>query len=196
MPCASCNLAANNGNLYGMNYSNPSLHAVLPEFATRKAEESRNDLTINDSGSLEHLGLYVESAMCGDPIVDHCLATGVDTKPEESEPNTIKQAYALPDRAKWREAVDTEMSMIEQYRVFSFPMPLPTGAKALNCRWVFKRKRDQHGNVMKYKARLTPLGCFQHFGVDYADTYAPVARMCTLRYVLALACLLGLNTSS
>ena len=122
---ASCNLAANNGNINEMNDLNPSLHAVLPDFATRKAEGGRNDLTINDSGSLEHLGLYVESAMCGDPIVDHCLATGVDTKPEESEPNTIKQAYALPDRAKWREEVDNEMSMIEQFRVFSFPMPLP-----------------------------------------------------------------------
>jgi hypothetical protein len=120
----------------------------------------------------------------------------VEVKPDEPEPNTIKQAYALPDRGKWREAVDTEMDMIKHFNVFSFPMLLPSGAKALNCRWVFKRKRDQFGNVVKYKARLTPQGCFQHFGVDYADTYAPVARMCTLRYVLALATLLGLQTSS
>ena len=75
-------------------------------------------------------------------------------------------------------------------------MLLPSGAKALNCRWVFKRKRYQFGNVIEYKARLTLQGCFHYFGVDYADTYAPVARMCTLRYVLALACLLGLHTSS
>ena len=61
---------------------------------------------------------------------------------------------------------------------------------------MFKRKRDQHGRIIKYKARLTPQGCFQHFGVDYQDTYGPVARMATLRYVLALACLLQLQTSS
>ena len=94
--------------------------------------------------------------------------------PEDSEPNTIRQAYSLPDRDKWRESVDVEMDMIRQFNVFSFPMLLPAGAKALNCRWVFKRKRDQFGNVIKYKAGLTPLGCFQHFGVDYADTYIQI----------------------
>ena len=140
--------------------------------------------------------LYLESALCGDSIVAHCLATGVKVLPEDKEPNTIKQAFALPDRDKWREAVDIEMEMIKQFNVFSRPMPLPAGAIPLNSRWVFKRKRDQFGNVVKYKARLTPQGCYQHFGVDYSDTYAPVARMCTLRYVLALACLLGLHTSS
>jgi hypothetical protein len=157
---------------------------------------SRNDVGEETSTGSVNLSLYLESAMCGDAIVDHCLTSGVEVKPDESEPNTIKQACALPDRDKWREAVDTEMDMIRHFNVFSFPMLLPPGAKALNCRWVFKRKRDQFGNIVKHKARLTPQGCFQHFGVDYADTYAPVARMCTLRYVLALACLLGLQTSS
>ena len=78
---------------------------------------------------------------------------------------------------------------------FSNPMPLPEGAIPLNSRWGFKRKRDHHGNVVTYKTRLTPQGCYQHFGVD-SDKYAPVARMCTLRYVLALACLLGLHMRS
>ena len=152
-------------------------------------------IEVGDSVDVEN-DKYIEAALCGDVIVEHCLATGVGVVPEDSEPNTIRQAFALPDRDKWREAVDVEMEMIKQFNVFSFPMLLPDGAKPLNCRWVFKRKKDQFGNVIKYKARLTPQGCFQHFGVDYADTYAPVARMCTLRYVLALACLLGLNTSS
>ena len=68
------------------------------------------------------------------------------------------------------------------------------GASAASIR--MKCKRDHLGNIVKYKARLTPQGCCQHFGVAYADTYAPVARMATLRFVLALACLLGLHTSS
>ena len=140
--------------------------------------------------------LYIESAMCGDPIAGHCMATGADVSPDEREPNTIKQAFALPDRAKWREAVEAELDQIKQFNVFSEPMPLPPGKQALPSRWVFKRKRDHLGNIVKYKARLTPQGCYQHFGSDYADTYAPVARMATLRYVLALACLLGLQTSS
>ena len=104
--------------------------------------------------------MYVEAALCGDVIVDHCLSTGVSVSPDDQEPNTVKQAYALQDRVKWREAVDVEMEMIQQFNVFSFPMLLPQGKKALNCRWVFKRKQDQFGNIVRYKARLAPLGCF------------------------------------
>ena len=138
----------------------------------------------------------IDAAVWGDPLMAHCLATGAGVPPEEKEPNTIGQAYKLPDRDKWREAVEAELEMIRQFNVFSEPMPLPQGAIPLSSRWVFKRKRDHLGNVIKYKARLTPQGCYQHFGIDYSDTYAPVARMATLRYVLALACLLRLQTSS
>ena len=157
------------------------------------------DSEYEEDGELPNMGeheMYLESAMYGDPLVAHCLATGAEVSPDDKEPNTIKQAYALPDRDKWREAVEIELDMLRQFNVFSPPMQLPRGAKPLSSRWVFKRKRDHLGNVVKYKARLTPQGCYQHFGVDYADTYAPVARMATLRYVLALACLLNLKTSS
>ena len=140
--------------------------------------------------------MLVDSAMYGDPIVAHCLASGATVSTDDTEPNTYKQAMALPDRDKWREAIEAELEMIRRFNVFSPIMKLPAGAKALGQRWVFKRKRDHLGNVIKHKARLTPQGCYQHFGIDYADTYAPVARMATLRYVLALATLLQLQTSS
>ena len=156
-------------------------------------DDNEDDEYISNVGERD---MYLESAMYGDPLAAHCLATGAEVSPEDKEPNTIKQAYALPDRDKWREAVEIELEMLRQFNVFSPPMPLPKGAKPLSSRWVFKRKRDHLGNVIKYKARLTPQGCYQHFGIDYADTYAPVARMATLRYVLALACLLNLKTSS
>ena len=70
--------------------------------------------------------------------------------------------------------------MIRQFKVFSDPLLLPKGAIPLNCRLVFNRKRDHLSIVIKHKARLTLQRCFQHFGVDYSDTYAPVARMSTL----------------
>ena len=144
----------------------------------------------------EDLVKLLEAADLGDPIALHCLLTGHTVSPEEKEPNTIKQAYSLPDRQQWREAVEIEWNMVNKFNVLSDPIPAPAGSKPLNCRWVFKRKRDHLGNVIKYKARLTPQGCFQHFGIDYGDTYAPVARMTTLRYVLALASLLHLQTTS
>jgi hypothetical protein len=105
------------------------------------------------------------------------------------EPQTIKQALSLPDRQAWKEAIELELQMIKDFNVFSEPMLLPPGAKVLNQRWVFKRKRDESGNVLKHKARLTPQGCYQTFGIDFIDTNAPVARMTTLRFTFNFICI-------
>ena len=109
--------------------------------------------------------------------------------------NTIKQALSLPDRKFWKKSVDHELKMIGEFDVFSEPMPLLEDKEALNQRWVLKRKRDEHGSIVKYKARLTPQGCFQTFVVDFMDTYAPLARMTTVRFVFALALLLSIPVS-
>ena len=184
--------------LFGILPDTPTCAAAVDEVNTasvynESGESPAEEHSFNDT---DRYAMLLEAAEYGDPIAAQCLATGASVSPDEQEPNTIKQAYARPDRQQWREAVDSEWDMVNKFAVLSEPMPLPDGTKALNCRWVFKRKRDHHGNVVKYKARLTPQGCFQHFGVDYSDTYAPVARMTTLRYVLALACLLSLQTTS
>ena len=186
--------------------ANYSMDSNLPLFYEANHQRSVNTASVcnlivdnveTDMFHMDDLDACIDAAVCGDPIMSHCLATGTALTPDsDKEPNTIKQAYALQDRDKWREAVEAELEMIRQFNVFSPPMKLPKGAIPLNSRWVFKRKRDHLGNVIKYKARLTPQGCYQHFGIDYSDTYAPVARMATLRYVLALACLLRLQTSS
>ena len=143
-----------------------------------------------------HLYKLVSSAMYGDALAAHALATDTVCAATNDEPNTYKQAMKLPDRKAWQEAIDQELKMIYDFGVFSEPMLLPPGAKVLKQRWVFKRKRDEHGNIVKYKARLTPQGCYQTFGVDFIDTYAPVARMTTVRYILALSVLLSLHVSS
>ena len=49
------------------------------------------------------LNMLIDSAMYGDPLVAHCLATGATETSVDSEPNTIKQAYASPERDKWRD---------------------------------------------------------------------------------------------
>ena len=143
-----------------------------------------------------HVHRLVESAMYGDSLAMHVMVNDVGCAVTEPEPTTFKQAMKLPDRKSWKEAIEAELKMISDFGVFSEPIPLPPGASVLNQRWVFKRKRDEHGNVVKYKARLTPQGCYQTFGVDFMDTYAPVARMTTVRYVLALSVLLALRVST
>ena len=64
---------------------------------------------------------------------------------------------------------------------------LPNDAKVIPCKWVFKLKMNPDGSVEKYKARLVAKGFNQRKGVDYNQTFSPVARLCTIRSVLSIA---------
>jgi hypothetical protein len=63
---------------------------------------------------------------------------------------------------------------------------LPVGRKAIDAKWIFKVKKDENGKTSRYKARLVIRGCAQRRGLDYEETYAPVARMSTVRILLSV----------
>ncbi|GJS01850.1 zinc finger, CCHC-type containing protein [Tanacetum coccineum] len=66
------------------------------------------------------------------------------------------------------------------------PMQDPSGCKPLGYKWIFKRKMKVVGTIDKFKARLIIQDFRQKEGIDYVDTYAPVARITTIRLLLAL----------
>jgi len=68
---------------------------------------------------------------------------------------------------------------------------LPSDKKLLNCKWIFKKKRDNTNEI--YKARLVVKGCAQKKGIDFDETYSPVVRYSTIRYLLAMAANLNLR---
>ncbi|GKB20902.1 zinc finger, CCHC-type containing protein [Tanacetum coccineum] len=63
---------------------------------------------------------------------------------------------------------------------------LPPCCKPLSCKWIFKRKLKVDGTIEKFKARLLIWGFKQKSGIDYFDTYAPVARISTIRLLIAM----------
>jgi len=88
--------------------------------------------------------------------------------------------------AKWRDAMDSEIAAIQKNNTWEI-IDLPHGAKTVGVKWVYKTKLNECGKVDKYKARLVAKGYTQQYGVDYMEVFAPVARMDTIRLILALA---------
>ena len=63
----------------------------------------------------------------------------------------------------------------------------PSGVRLIKSKFIFKLKKDWTGKVIKRKSRLVVLGCLQKEGVDYEETFAPVAEVTTFRLMLAMS---------
>lgn len=98
-------------------------------------------------------------------------------------PYTYKQAVV---HKHWSDAMVYEITTLEENKTWNI-VPRPPNKNVVDCKWLFKVKYTPEGTVDKYKARLVPKGFTQTIGVDYFETYAPVAKMTTVRVVLALA---------
>jgi hypothetical protein len=86
--------------------------------------------------------------------------------------------------------MDMEMESIEKNKTWEL-VKLPVGKKPIGLKWVYKLKRNYDGGVVKHKARLVAKGYVQKQGVDFEEVFAPVARLDTVRFILALAANLG-----
>ena len=119
------------------------------------------------------------------------LAAGDDhfTLPT-SDPTNHREAMRDVDSEKWREGEKSEFeSLRDDYKVFHAVdrKDLPSDAKIIGCRFVYRKKKDQHGRVTGHKVRLVALGYNQRQGVDFKETFAPVAKFTSIRVLLALA---------
>ena len=90
----------------------------------------------------------------------------------------------------WRDACDDEIASIVKNQTWDL-VDLPPGAKAIGLKWIFKIKRNSDGTINKHKSRLVAKGYIQRHGIDYEEVFSPVARLETVRLMIALAAARG-----
>ena len=99
------------------------------------------------------------------------------------EPKSIEEA--LIDEG-WILAMEEELNQFQRNEVWKL-VEKPEGASIIGTKWVFRNKLDEQGNVVRNKARLVAQGYTQQEGIDFDETYAPVARLESIRMLLAYA---------
>lgn len=102
---------------------------------------------------------------------------------EDEVPRNVEEAM---ESEHWREAMKTEMEALERNNTW-VKSELPKGVKPVGCRWVFTVKRRPDGSIDRYKARLVAKGYTQTYGIDYDETFSPVAKINTLRVLFSIA---------
>src|SRR3954465_2965344 len=90
------------------------------------------------------------------------------------DPETYEEAMMSPDSNKWQEAMKSEIGSMYENEVWTL-VDLPDGQKAVENKWIFKKKTDADGTVTVYK------------GVDYDENFSLVVKLKSVRILLAIA---------
>nr|UBX54621.1 transposon Pol polyprotein [Lupinus angustifolius] len=99
------------------------------------------------------------------------------------EPGSFEEASR---QEVWVKAMEEEIKMIEKNNTWEL-VDCPKDKDIIGVKWVHKTKLNPDGTIQKHKARLVAKGYSQQSGIDYNETFAPVARLNTIRALIALA---------
>ncbi|KAE8723067.1 PLAC8 family protein [Hibiscus syriacus] len=102
---------------------------------------------------------------------------------EATELETFEEASKS---SEWMTAMKEEIDALQQNKTWDI-VPKIKDVKLISCKWVYKIKRRPDGSIERYKAQLVAHGFSQQYGLDYDETFSPVAKLTTVRVLLALA---------
>ncbi|XP_074315593.1 uncharacterized protein LOC141651795 [Silene latifolia] len=169
------------GRGYRPKYLNSTLRDYVLEKTVKGSSPSNASFIVvrsSSSGTLYPLINYVSSDKF---TVEHrnFLAAIMTHK----EPSSFKEA--VKDEG-WRKGMGAEMKALHDNGTWNL-VPLPDGKRPLGSKWLYKIKYKSDGFIERLKARLVIFGNHQTHGIDYEETFAPIAKMTTVQTFLAVA---------
>ena len=104
---------------------------------------------------------------------------------DNDKPENYIEAMVDPDSKKWQSAMRSEIDSMGDNQVWNL-VDLPDGVRPIECKWIYKKKKDMDENVHVYKAWLVAK-CFRQVqGIDYDKTFSPLAMLKSIQIILAI----------
>jgi transposase InsO family protein len=178
------NLSSSSGNSSNSNISNSSSNKSNSPTVSPPNEPSSGDNELVEGRGMRERRepIWMEDFETGEGLSDDGNLNAM-MMVTENDPTTFEEAVKCKN---WREAMSSEIESIERNQTWELTA-VPKEIKPIGVKWVFKTKLNEDGTVEKFKARLVAKGYAQRHGIDYTEVFAPVARLDTIRVILAIA---------
>jgi hypothetical protein len=99
-----------------------------------------------------------------------------------SEPETLGEAF---EDDNWRQAMDSEIQALHKNKTWHL-VPPPGKVNVIDSKWVYKVNKKSDGSIDRYKACLVVKGFKQRYVIDYEDTFSPITKAATIRFILSI----------
>ncbi|GKD86481.1 retrovirus-related pol polyprotein from transposon TNT 1-94 [Tanacetum coccineum] len=161
-----------------------------PPVIPNDVEEDNHDIEVAHMGNDPYFGLPIpeipsDQSSLSDSIHtnEQALFCYYDAFLTAVEPKTYKDALT---QSCWIEAMQEELNEFKRLEVWEL-VPRPYKVMVITLKWIYKVKLDELGGILKNKARLVARGYLQEEGIDFEESFGPVARLEAIRIFLAFA---------
>ena len=170
-------------------YVKIDLESADSQTSAEPDEERAESATEQEESTEELVQLRRSTRECRRPDF---YGTYVNATDSVVEPVTVEEALSSVDKEKWKSAMEVEFKSLQSNEVWEL-VETPKDARVVNCKLVFKCKLGEDGSIVRHKAHLVAQGYSQRPGLDYKETFSPVARFESVRAVELLAAQMDLK---
>jgi len=162
----------------------PEGNEDMTQEETKVPNSSEDEISLNYAMSGK---IWNRDKVIIDDAFAYNLALEVMDKNKDQEPHSVEECKGRKDWPKWNDTIQAELNSLAKQEVFGPVTRIPNGVKPVGYKWVFVRKRNEKGEITRYKTQLVAQGFFQRARIDYEETYSPMMDATTFRYLISLA---------